>query len=164
MKINTVGKIILKNGQKVYKRFGAAVVLKIKLGTAAFANIVNNATTTEEGFVPDARVVAQQQQLIDQQQEAIESLNSAIDFELEITTHSGTTNNNGSLTIGKLNDSNKVWLIGGYSNAGGIIPFVYNGIWEAQVVSWAGGSTVSMVTLKSVTITCIWLKFKAEFT
>ena len=71
--MQTIGKII--NGK--YVRYGA-VSVGDKLGDAAFANIVNNATTTEEGFVPDARVVAQQQQIITQQQEQIDSLNSAI--------------------------------------------------------------------------------------
>lgn len=84
MIINTVGKIILENGQKVYKRFGAAVVLKIKLGTGAFANVVNNAATTEEGFVPDARVVAQQQETISALQQQVESLNSAIESQKNI--------------------------------------------------------------------------------
>ena len=70
--MQTIGKII--NGK--YVRYGA-VSVGDKLGDAAFANIVNNATTTEEGFVPDARVVAQQQQIITQQQEQIDSLNSA---------------------------------------------------------------------------------------
>lgn len=72
--MQTIGKII--NGK--YVRYGA-VSVGDKLGDAAFANIVNNATTTEEGFVPDARVVAQQQQIITQQQEQIDSLNSAIE-------------------------------------------------------------------------------------
>lgn len=71
--MQTIGKII--NGK--YVRYGA-VSVGDKLGDAAFANIVNNATTTEEGFVPDARVVAQQQQIITQQQEQIDSLNSAM--------------------------------------------------------------------------------------
>ena len=71
--MQTIGKII--NGK--YVRYGA-VSVGDKLGDAAFANIVNNATTTEEGFVPDARVVAQQQQIITQQQEQIDSLNSGI--------------------------------------------------------------------------------------
>ena len=71
--MQTIGKII--NGK--YVRYGA-VSIGDKLGDAAFANIVNNATTTEEGFVPDARVVAQQQQIITQQQEQIDLLNSAI--------------------------------------------------------------------------------------
>lgn len=72
--MQTIGKII--NGK--YVRYGA-VSVGDKLGDAAFANIVNNATTTEEGFVPDARVVAQQQQIITQQQEQIDSLNSAME-------------------------------------------------------------------------------------
>lgn len=76
--INTYGKIILENGQKVYKRFGAAVVLKIKLGTAAFADIVKSTSVTEEGSVPDAILVAQQQQLIGQQQETIANLQAQI--------------------------------------------------------------------------------------
>lgn len=71
--MQTIGKII--NGK--YVRYGA-VSVGDKLGDAAFANIVNNSSTTEEGFVPDARVVAQQQQLITQQQAQIDSLNSAM--------------------------------------------------------------------------------------
>lgn len=72
--MQTIGKII--NGK--YVRYGA-VSVGDKLGDAAFANIVNNSSTTEEGFVPDARVVAQQQQLITQQQAQIDSLNSAME-------------------------------------------------------------------------------------
>lgn len=83
MKINTIGRIILKDGKLVFERFGSTVKQKIKLGTAAFANIVNNATTTEEGFVPDARVVAQQQETISELQEQVESLNSAIQISSE---------------------------------------------------------------------------------
>lgn len=73
-----MGRIILKDGMLVFERFGAAVARKVKLGTSAFANIVNNATTTEEGFVPDARVVAQQQETISALQEQVDSLNSAM--------------------------------------------------------------------------------------
>lgn len=86
--MQTIGKII--NGK--YVRYGA-VSVGDKLGDAAFANIVNNSSTTEEGFVPDARVVAQQQQLITQQQAQIDSLNSAmelINLNLQIHTVSNT--------------------------------------------------------------------------
>lgn len=67
--MRTVGKIVLENGQKVYKRFGAATKDKIKLGQAAFTDIANNLTTTEEGSVLDAR---QGKQLYEQ----IQSVNS----------------------------------------------------------------------------------------
>lgn len=63
--MNTYGKIVLENGQKVFKRFGAATKQKIKLGTAAFADIVSNPTKTDVGKVPDASFVAGQQERID---------------------------------------------------------------------------------------------------
>lgn len=53
--MNTTGKIIMENGKVVFKRFGAAAKNKIKLGLAAFCNIANNDTTTEEGYLWDAR-------------------------------------------------------------------------------------------------------------
>lgn len=91
--MQTIGKII--NGK--YVRYGA-VSVGDKLGDAAFANIVNNATTTEEGFVPDARVVAQQQQIITQQQEQIDSLNSACSAILKFIDYMV-----GTVTISELN-------------------------------------------------------------
>lgn len=76
--INTYGKIILENGKKVYKRFGAAAKQKIKLGTAAFANLVNNLTTTEEGSALDARVGPVIDGRLSKNEADISSLNSAI--------------------------------------------------------------------------------------
>lgn len=90
MIINTVGKIILENGQKVYKRFGAAVVLKIKLGTAAFASLVNNLATTEEGFALDARVGPLIDERISGLETDVESLNSAIVEEIPVDVDWGT--------------------------------------------------------------------------
>lgn len=78
MKINTVGRIILKDGMLVFERFGAAVARKVKLGTAAFANIVNNLATTEEGFALDARVGPVIDERLSGLETDVESLNSAM--------------------------------------------------------------------------------------
>lgn len=107
--MHTYGKIILENGQKVFKRFGAATKQKIKLGTAAFANIVKSTSVTEEGSVPDAILVAQQQQLIGQQQETIanlqaqiNSLNSAINLTISPTLNWATSATIQLIKLGKL--------------------------------------------------------------
>lgn len=162
MIINTVGKIILKNGQKVYKRFGAAVVLKIKLGTAAFANIVNNATTTEEGFVPDARVVAQQQETISALQEQVDSLNSAMNFVLYRATIRGTTNSAGNITLNKPNSNRLVWLLSVFCEQGqgyAALPY-YTDFWWCKIIMSNSNGVISPVESTDVTLQCLWLELK----
>ena len=151
--MQTIGKII--NGK--YVRYGA-VSVGDKLGDAAFANIVNNATTTEEGFVPDARVVAQQQQIITQQQEQIDSLNSAINFSLYRTTINLSTNAYGNISLNKLDKDRKLWLLSAFCNNYIVLPYKINDYWECKIVSMNDGSKITPVVSTGVIVQCFWLE------
>lgn len=77
--MNTVGRVIEKYGQLQFERFGAAQKHKIKLGTAAHADIVNE-FVEQEGSVPDAVMVTELQTKITELEAQVQSLNSAIDI------------------------------------------------------------------------------------
>lgn len=141
--MQTIGKII--NGK--YVRYGA-VSVGDKLGDAAFANIVNNATTTEEGFVPDARVVAQQQQIITQQQEQIDALNSACSAMIDQGRYTVNANQEISFQI----YDNSVYLIGTlmsvYTSRSLAVVFGGNG---NQVNVGQKATIIQLVTASNVT-------------